>query len=322
VRTIYHSRTYPNLRVVDKERGGTADALNVGINASRFRCSSYLIRAGRCAATGGSWWSRSSTTRTPSPLQHHTRDARGELTESAEPELPDTLFARLQVVEHLREPVFCRLGWARLNATLGIADAAILFRKDAVVDAGGFRAEMIAEEMEVIARLHLVQRSRGERYRIHVVPEPICRVPAAPTLGKLREERMRWQVALAQTLARNRALVREHGFAARFAFPFFLIFECYGPAIEIAAYVLMTVMFALGLVPGMALAAFLALVFSMGFMVSMSTLLLEDMSFRLYPRWGQAARLTIAAIVENLGYRQLVALWRFDALMRWWQQPR
>jgi hypothetical protein len=64
---------------------------------------------------------------------------------------------------------------------------------------------------------------------------------------------------------------------------------------------------------------FLALAFSLGFMVSMSALLLEEMSFRLYPRWGQAARLAIAAIAENLGYRQLVAFWRLDALLRWWQ---
>ena len=34
VRTIYHSRLHRNLRVVDKERGGTADAINAGVNTS------------------------------------------------------------------------------------------------------------------------------------------------------------------------------------------------------------------------------------------------------------------------------------------------
>ena len=63
----------------------------------------------------------------------------------------------------------------------------------------------------------------------------------------------------------------------------------------------------------------LALTFALGFLVSMSALVLEDVSYRMYPRWGQSARLAIAAVVENLGYRQLVAFWRFDALLRWWQ---
>ena len=64
------------------------------------------------------------------------------------------------------------------------------------------------------------------------------------------------------------------------------------------------------LLPGLAFVGFLALVFALGFLVSMSGLLLEEVSFRLYPRWGQAARLSIAAVVENLGYRQLTAVWR------------
>ncbi|MEO5691736.1 MAG: glycosyltransferase family 2 protein [Usitatibacter sp.] len=322
VRTIYHSRLHANLRVVDKERGGTADSINVGINASRYPLF---------IALGARWFLRRDGLRLlvepflddpytiATGCTARVADASEIDDPSAAHELPASLLARLQVVEHLREPLFGRLGWARLNASLGFTNAAILFRKDSVVDAAGFRSDVIGEDMELITRLHRVLRSRRERYRIHVVPEPICRVAAAPSLGKLREQRMRWQVALAQSLERNRELRGLRGSAGRLAYPFFTVFECFGPAVEIGAYVMMTVMFLLGLLPGMAYVGFLALAFSLGFMVSMSALLLEEMSFRLYPRWGQAARLAIAAMVENLGYRQLVSFWRLDALLRWWQ---
>ena len=315
VRTIYHSRLHPNLRVVDKERGGTADALNAGINTSRYPL--FIALSARWALR------RDGLRLLVEPfVDDPSTIATGCTSRIAAPdeaELPGSLLARMQMVEHLREPLFGRLGWARLNAALSISGAAILFRKDAVVDAGGFRADVIAEEMELVTRLHRVQRGHGERYRIQVVPEPICRSPAAASLGALRQQRMRWQVSLAQSLALNRELGWRRGFAGRLAYPFLLFFECYGPVVEVAAYALMTAMFLLGLLPGMAFVGFLALAFSLGFMVSMSALLLEEMSFRLYPRWGQAARLAIAAIAENLGYRQLVAFWRLDALLRWWQ---
>jgi hypothetical protein len=143
-------------------------------------------------------------------------------------------------------------------------------------------------------------------------------------LGELRANRMRWQVGLAQAMAANPELFgMRHGGAVRWlAYPFLSWLERFGPVVEVLGLVLLTAMFLLKLLPGLAFASFLALLFALGFLVSMSALVLEDSSFRLYPRWGQSARLAIAAVVENLGYRQLVAFWRLDALLRWWQTRR
>lgn len=101
------------------------------------------------------------------------------------------------------------------------------------------------------------------------------------------------------------------------ALPFFLIFECYGPLIEVAGYVVMTAMWLAGLIPLAAFAAFLALAFTLGFLLSMTALLLEELSFHMYPRLSQLAGLVFTAMVENLGYRQLVAVLRLIGLVRW-----
>jgi cellulose synthase/poly-beta-1,6-N-acetylglucosamine synthase-like glycosyltransferase len=323
VRTIYHSRKHANLRVVDKERGGTADAFNAGINASRYPLvialdPRWALRRDALREMVEPLVDDPATLAVASTVRIE-HEAGGPDTELVE--LPASLLARLQVIEALREPLFGRLGWARLNAALIVSGCAVLLRKDAVVDAGGFRTDMLEEQMELVARMHRLARQKGERYEVDVVPDPVCWMPAARSLSELRAPRMRWQVALAQSLAGNRAILRQPpGGALRWlAYPFMGFFERWGPGVEVFAYAMMTAMFALGLVPGMVFAGFVALVFALGFLVSMSALLLEEISFRLYPRWGQAARLAIAAVVENLGYRQLAAFWRLDALLRWWQ---
>jgi hypothetical protein len=55
----------------------------------------------------------------------------------------------------------------------------------------------------------------------------------------------------------------------------------------------------------------------MGIMVSVSALLLEELSFHTYRKPGQLAWLLGAVIMENCGYRQLVAVWRLAGLIRW-----
>jgi len=323
VRSVFQSSTHPNLRVVDKLRGGKADALNVGINASRYPLF--------CAVEAASILQRDSLRRVIEPflddpaaiasgatvrITNGCTVANGRLERVA---LPRNALALLQIVEYLRAFLFGRLGWANVNAVLIISGAFGVFRKDVVVEAGGYRAASASEDMELLVRLHRLLRARGQRYSIHFVPDPICWMEAPETLAGLSTQRIQWQQGLAESLHRNRELfVMASGGAQRWlALPFFLIFECYGPLFEVAGYVFMTAMWAAGLIPGAALAAFLALAFTLGFLLSMTALLLEELSFRMYPRLSQLAALVGTAIIENLGYRQLVAVLRLIGLVRW-----
>ena len=62
---------------------------------------------------------------------------------------------------------------------------------------------------------------------------------------------------------------------------------------------------------------FLGLAIGLGVMLSTSAIMLEELSFHMYPRFKQLMALYLIGIVENFGFRQLTALWRLQGLIRW-----
>jgi hypothetical protein len=87
--------------------------------------------------------------------------------------------------------------------------------------------------------------------------------------------------------------------------------------VEIGVYVMMTVSVALGLISWASFSAFLCAAFGMGILLSASALLLEEASFHLYKRPRHLAALVGAILIENVGFRQLTAFWRFIATVGW-----
>jgi cellulose synthase/poly-beta-1,6-N-acetylglucosamine synthase-like glycosyltransferase len=323
VRAVYRSRVHPNLRVIDKENGGKADALNAGINAARYPLF--------CGVDADSMLERDSLRRVVEPfLERPDTVASGgtvRIANGCEVEggfltrvgLPRSLLALLQIVEYLRAFLFGRLGWAPLNAVLIISGAFGLFRKEAVIAAGGYRHDTVGEDMELVVRLHRHHRVNRIPYRIAFVPDPICWTEAPEALGVLRNQRVRWQRGLAESLTMNRQLLfhPRGGAPGWLAFPFMAVFEWLGPLIEVAGYALMTAAFLLGWISGQAFLAFLLVAIGFGLMLSMNALLLEEASFHVYPGWRPLAALSAAAVLENFGYRQLNSLWRLWGLLKW-----
>jgi hypothetical protein len=135
----------------------------------------------------------------------------------------------------------------------------------------------------------------------------------------LRNQRMRWQRGLLESLTANRQLLfhPRGGAPGWLAFPTLLLFEAVGPLVELAGWVTMGLAFALGGISWQAFGAFGLAAVGMGLLLSASAILLEEMSFHLYERPRQLGVLLAAMVVENFGYRQLTAWWRLQAILGW-----
>ena len=328
VRAIHRSTTHPSLRVIDKENGGKADALNAGINAARYPLF--------CSVDADSVLERESLKRVIEPfLENPLTIASGGTVRVANGcqvsggflvsvGLPANLLALLQIVEYLRAFLFGRLGWSPLNAVLIISGAFGVFRKESVIMVGGYRPDTVGEDMELVMRLHRWHRLRRLPYRITFVPDPICWTEVPESLRVLKNQRVRWQRGLCESLGSNLKLLchPRGGAPGWIAFPFMALFEWLGPLIEVAGYIFMVAGFMLGLVSIEAFVTFMIVVFGFGLVLSVSALLLEELSFHIYPKLRQLAILWAMVIVENLGYRQLNSLWRLWGLIRWMFGPK
>lgn len=323
VRAVYRSVAHPRLRVIDKENGGKADALNAGINDARYPLF--------CGVDADSVLQRDSLKRLARPmledatviaaggsvrLVNGCRVSGGFLEEIG---LPGRLLPLIQIVEYLRAFLFGRMGWVPLNALLIISGTFGMFRKDRVVEAGGYRTDTVGEDMELVMRLHRLMIASGVPYRIVFVPDPICWTEAPEDLGSLRRQRMRWQRGLAESLWSNRQLLfsRKAVAIGWLAVPFTLIFELLGPLVEVGGYLFMIAAWVLGLLSLQALAVFLFVAIGFGLLLSVSGLLLEEMSFHLYLRPRDLLKLCLALVAENFGYRQINTVWRLLGLMAW-----
>ncbi len=324
VRGVYRSTRISNLRVVDKENGGSkADASNAGINICRYP----LV----CVVDADSILQPDSLRRVVRPfLEDPTTVAVGGTVRIANGckvrqgfletvGLPRNFLALVQVVEYLRAFLFGRMGWSPINGLLIISGAFGLFHKETLIEAGGYNPDAVGEDMELVLRLHRLMKAKHKPYRITFVPDPVCWTDAPENLRDLKSQRVRWQHGLGQALALNKSLITNArgGAVSWVAIPFYIVFELFGPIIEVAGYLFIIASAWMGWLSFPEASIFLGLAIGLGVLLSTSAIMLEEISFRMYPRFRQLMLLYLIAIVENFGFRQLTAIWRFQGLIRW-----
>jgi cellulose synthase/poly-beta-1,6-N-acetylglucosamine synthase-like glycosyltransferase len=329
IRGVYESPLNRSLIVIDKEQGGKADSINVGIGFSRNELF--------CAVDSDSIVASDGLLRVVLPFieRPETTIASGgtirpvngcEVSEGRllRTRLPNNPLALIQVVEYLRAFLFGRLGWNVLNSTMIISGAFGLFRKSAVLEVGGYNKNTVGEDMELIIRLRDHYSRTNQIADITFVPDPICWTEVPESFRVLGRQRDRWQRGLAETLWSNRHMLfnPKFGVVGLVAYPYFLVIELFGPIIELIGYITMIT----GIIfqwtdPALILLLLLVDVVY-GLMMSIAAILLEESAFRTYPRISQIFGLLVAAFVEYFGYRQFAAFCRVRGLVSFFRRDR
>lgn len=335
IRGLYQSRVDDRLLVVDKENGGKADALNVGLNVAR----SPLV----CCVDADSIIDRRALLRMVEPYLYSDRavvavggtvmPANGSTIRDGIVEasgLPRSWLARFQLVEYLRAFVFARMGFNRLGGNLIISGAFGLFQREAVIAAGGYLTDTVGEDAELVVRIHRVMREKNRPYRVVHISDPVCFTEVPENLKTLGRQRDRWQRGLVDTLWRHRRMMLNprYGAVGLFALPVLVLFEMLAPVLEIGGYLWLVKALARGGVNHAFVELFFLLVLVWGVLLSVQGLVLESLDRPGERSLRQSLFLVVLSALEAFGYRQinlwfrLRGMWKFLAGEKSWGEMK
>ena len=323
VRGFYFNPQLPNLLLVHKQRGGKPDALNTGINLCR---SPYF-----CCLDADCILERDSLLRLMDPILRSPKEAivsggivriingctakSGQIVKLG---LPATSLARFQVVEYLRSFLTGRNGWSLLGGTVIVSGALALFQRKVVLEVGGFSADTVTEDMDLVITLRHWAAKNKRDVEILFTSDPVCWTECPASLSMLNRQRRRWLLGLCQTLWKHRNMLfrRDYGMVGLFSLPFHLYVEGLGTIVEFLGYFLVPLSFFRGYISPALLVLLILLGLAYGGFLSVGAVLLEEMTYRRYPRHRDLLLLLAYGMLENAGYRQLILLFRVQGTMK------
>lgn len=323
IRAFYQSKTNPSLFVIDKDHLGKHDALNAGINAcsqsffigfdadTMIDDTSFnaflrpLFNSHNMAALGAG-------VRVKNGCSHHFNQISTE-------KFPVKILPAIQSCEYLCS-FLSRQGWNHLGGNFVIAGACAIFSKEIAIQVGGFLPSH-GEDMEIVVRMQKWIYDQKRKETIRYIPDPIAWSHTPETLKELGKQRTRWHLGLLQTLWKHRSLCfnPRYGLFGMLAFPFALWGEAIEPLIEFFAIVIVLISWYYKIL-NLSFFALLVLV-SLGFsfLYSVTSLFIEEISFKRYPSFRSLVLLTFVSFLQNLGYRQLTIFWRLRAFSRFFK---
>ena len=316
VRDIYHNPDIPRLYFIDKENGGKSDALNAGLNLSRYpyivsvdadsllqsdallRIAMVFIQNKHTIAAGG-------IIRVVNGCE--IKD--GKVIKVSHPKRGWALF---QTVEYFRAFLIGRIGWSSLNSLIIISGAFGAFQKEHVLAVGGYTVGTIGEDMELVIKLHRYMRNKNYKYRVAVLPDPICWTQVPETFNVLYRQRRRWHIGLMDVLWRSRDMFfkRKYGILGFIILPYYLLFEMLAPIVELLGHLVVPLAWYFGFLSWTALILFGIASIIFFVISSIGSLAVEVFINSKHIKVKELIKLTFYSIFENLFYRQLMVAFR------------
>lgn len=322
VRGVYKSKdkAFNNLIVVDKANGGKSDALNCGMNVSNYNhvtcidvdCileQDALLKLMKpftdetthdIIATGG-------VVRVANSCQ--VEDGR-----LISVNVPENFLARTQALEYIRAFLLGRMAWSLLDGLILISGAIGVFKKDLVVECGGYDHTTVGEDMELVVRMRRYMKKNKRPYHVAYVPDPLCWTEVPESWKLLGRQRNRWTRGTIETLLKHKKMFfnPKHGLIGMVSYPYWFFFEWLAPLLEAAGLTILFLFVIFGLVNWGFFFLMLFLVYGFTLCFSVLSLLIEEITYHQYKKHSEVFKLLFVGLIEPVLFHPWVV---YSAIM-------
>ena len=314
IRAYYQSKIIKNFIVIDKEHSpylnSAADSVNAGLNICRTpvyltvdadtilepealsRILFVYLTNPHCVAVGGDIY-------VPDPTQIKN----GKMMST---NIPRNFLLGTQVTEYLRSFLYGREGWTIFGGALCHPGAFTLLETQAVHEVGGYDSYNFSYDAEIIIKIHHHMRKNHYPYSVVYAPSAISWSIEPNKLKNFWRQRSYWQRGLLRCIALHKQMILNpnYGITGLFAFPYYILFEIFGPVVEGISYIIVLILLCISSVNYSNILWLLFLAWGYMMFITMSCVVLSIVTYNKYYRKMDIIYIVLLTTVDMLFFRQ------------------
>ncbi|MFY7994235.1 MAG: glycosyltransferase family 2 protein [Bacteriovoracaceae bacterium] len=315
---IYQSITHPDLKVIGSIHQGKAQALNIGLRFAKYdivctmdadtvpnhegivKCLHEISRSAKTVAVGGIITPLNGETIFDNQIKSYSRRS---------------WLVTQQRLEFLRAFVCERLGQGLIQGTVLISGAMAMFKKESLIQVGGFPINNLTEDFAVIMNLRHHYKHKGQ---IKIIPVHTGWTQVPKNCKELTAQRSRWQMGLVQTLTKHLSMTfnPSHGAAGLFIVPYLWAIEVLSPIIELSTYILLPLAWKNDLLHSPTVLLYFEIGIGINLFITMAGLYLEQKYILRLKRPTYFFTYFWTALTAFFGYKQFLSVVRFTGMIK------
>lgn len=219
---IYISSRHPNIFVINKENGGKSDALNIGINYAAYDYvvtldADSILKTDALSLVSAAF-DDDNVVAASGVIQIMQSFNLSRTVDKTTLKINNLL--KLQTIEYIKSCFCYKASLAKLNSLLVVSGAFGIFKKDILLEVGGF-THVIGEDLDLTLKIQFAIENTNRK--IVYIPEAICYTEGPETFKDYIKQRKRWQKSFIESLFTFKKIVFKNCF--RKALPFFMILD-------------------------------------------------------------------------------------------------